>query len=121
MAVWVGASATSYKNKKPVAVETIVLKDILTKEVDLLKIDIEGAEDVVIRSCSGVLQNAGSIFFEYHNKINSPQTLHELLTLVHQEGFTYNIKESLVNKRPFVDRPVICETFDMALNVFCYK
>ncbi|EOR93982.1 methyltransferase FkbM family [Arcticibacter svalbardensis MN12-7] len=116
-----GRVLNAYANQQPKSIEAVPLKDFLTDDVDLLKIDIEGAEDLVLRSCKGLLKQANHIFFEYHNHIGSKQTLHELLLLMQDEGFHYYIKESAVLNSPFTDKILICEAFDMAINVFCYK
>jgi FkbM family methyltransferase len=116
-----GRIGNEYADQKPKIIEAVPLLDFLTDEVDFLKIDIEGAEDTVLKYCGKSLKNADHIFFEYHNNVNSKQTLHELLALVESLGFHYYIKESATRKRPFVDTRLICENFDMAINVFCYK
>ena len=110
-----------YKGREPKTIEAIPLLDFLTENVDFLKLDIEGAEDEVLKYCDENLKKAKHIFFEYHNNINGPQTLHELLDLVKRNGFHYYIKESATRQKPFVDNTLICESFDMAINVFCYK
>jgi FkbM family methyltransferase len=110
-----------YSNSKPVLIDAVPLSDFISEEVDFLKLDIEGAEDEVLRHCGDSLHDVKHIFFEYHNKVQKRQSLHELLTLVHKQGFKYYIKESGTRRRPFVDEGIICESFDMALNVFCYK
>lgn len=102
-------------------VSAIPLADFLTEKVDFLKIDIEGAEYEVIQSCQNLLGNASHIFFEYHNDIHKPQTLHTLLAMIEAAGFRYHLKESSTRRRPFVDDTIICERFDMAITVFCYK
>ncbi|WP_395803456.1 FkbM family methyltransferase [Daejeonella sp.] len=116
-----GRVGNEYAHQEPKIVEAVPLLDFLTEDVDFLKIDIEGAEDTVLKYCGKSLQNANHIFFEYHNNVNSKQTLHELLALVESLGFYYYVKESEVRKHPFIDQHLICETFNMALNVFCYK
>lgn len=116
-----GRIGNEYSNQKPQIIEAVPLLDYLTENVDFLKIDIEGAEDTVLKYCGENLQKAKHIFFEYHNNVNSKQTLHELLALVESLGFHYYIKESATRKRPFIDTRLICESFDMAINVFCYK
>ena len=116
-----GRIGNEYKNQEPKVIEAVPLLDYLTPDVDFLKIDIEGAEDEVIKYCKGNLSKANNIFFEYHNDVNNPQTLHELLDIVKSEGFHYYLKESGTRTKPFVDQKLFCETFDMAINVFCYK
>lgn len=116
-----GRLENTYKHAKPIKIETVPLADFINEDVDFLKIDIEGAEGVVLNGCRDVLTKVRHIFFEYHNSIKDPQTLHKLLDLVSSQGFTYYIKESAVRKRPFIDEHNIAEVFNMALNVFCYK
>lgn len=110
-----------YAKHKPVLIEAVPLLNFLNEDVDFLKLDIEGAEDKVLKHCASQLHKANHIFFEYHNHYQKPQTLHELLSLIQQQGFKYYIKESAKRTKPFVDEKIICESFDMALNVFCYK
>lgn len=116
-----GRVNTAFLEQKPTLIGTVVLKDYLTDNVDFLKIDIEGAEDTVLRDAQHKLSLVNNIFFEYHNDIHKPQRLHELLKLVSDNGFIYYIKESGIRNKPFIDSELTCEIFDMTLNVFCYK
>lgn len=116
-----GRVENSYANQTPVKVDAVPLREFLNDDVDFLKIDIEGAEGLVLKDCEDILYKANNIFFEYHNYKNSPQNLHELLQLVSSKGFTYYIKESDIRKRPFTEEHIIGESFNMALNIFCYK
>lgn len=118
-----GRVINQYEAQKPVKVQTVSLPDVLCLQnsVDFLKLDIEGAETRVLKACSPQLQKVNFLFFEYHNMIGERQVLHELLQVVADASFTYYVKESAVRGKPFVENPVICETFDMALNVFCFK
>jgi FkbM family methyltransferase len=110
------------KSKKPVKkVETVDLKDYLDQPIEFLKIDIEGAEVEVLQHCKDNLGEVRHLFFEYHNHIQKPQSLHNLLALVKEAGFAYHIKESSARRKPFVDKNLLCETFDMAITVFCQK
>jgi len=112
---------TPFLNQTSTKIEAVRLQDYLTPMVDFLKLDIEGAEDVVLKDCKDSLHNVGSLFFEYHNDINKPQTLHHLLGLVKDSGFHYYIKESWTRSSPFIDKELIGENFDMAINIYCYK
>ena len=98
-----GRIGNEYAHQNPKTIEAVPLLDFLTDQVDFLKIDIEGAEDAVLKYCGKNLQNADHIFFEYHNNVNSKQTLHELLELVESLGFHYYIQESATRTRPFID------------------
>jgi FkbM family methyltransferase len=112
-----------YKKSKKEAkeVETVVLREFLNQPIEFLKIDIEGAEVEVLQDCKENLDQVRHLFFEYHNDIQKPQSLHQLLALVKKAGFTYHLKESSTRKKPFVDNNLLCETFDMAITVFCQK
>lgn len=110
-----------YQNKRSEKVKTIRLKDWLNTEIDFLKIDIEGAEHQVIIDCKDKLNKINNLFFEYHNYINAKQDLHCLLEIIQHNNFQYYLKESAIRKRPFIDEDLICEIFDMAINVFCYR
>ena len=105
----------------PTNVESVRLYNYLTSEVDFLKLDIEGAENTVLRDCKERLQNLGSFFFEYHNDVSQAQMLDELLAMVKDAGFHYYIKESWTRTSPFADKELIGGVFDMAINVFCYR
>jgi len=110
-----------YPNQIPTIIEAVPLLDYFKEDIDFLKIDIEGAEDEVLKYCGENLRKAKNIFFEYHNDVTKKQTLHELLALVTELGFHYYIKESFTRSKPFVDENLMCEEYDMAINVFCYK
>ncbi|RYE41865.1 MAG: FkbM family methyltransferase, partial [Sphingobacteriales bacterium] len=116
-----GRVNTTYEDQEPVRIQTVRLHDYLTPDVDFLKIDIEGAEDTVLKDCKDKLKDLTALFFEYHNDVLKPQTLHELLTIVKDAGFHYYVKESGVRNSPFTDTQLICETFDMAINIFGYR
>jgi hypothetical protein len=112
---------TPYLDLLPTKIEAVRLFDYLTPKVDFLKLDVEGAENVVLRDCKNKLQDLGSFFFEYHNDVNQAQTFHELLGFVKDAGFHYYIKESWTRASPFTDKDLIGGNFDMAINIFCYK
>ncbi len=116
-----GRVENSYSGQEPTLIDAVSLRDYINPKVDFLKIDIEGAEDIVLKHCSDKLSEVNNIFFEYHNDVNKEQSLHQLLDLVKKQGFHYYIKESATRVRPFVDKELICENFDMAINVFCYR
>lgn len=79
------------KGKKSMRVETVRLKDILSlyKDIDLLKIDIEGAEVEVIKDCNEDLKKVKYLFIEYHSWVSNKQELDELLSTLTVNGFRY--------------------------------
>ncbi len=106
-------------------IPSVRLKDILLEKkyiIDLLKIDIEGAETQVLVDCQDALHNVQHIFVEYHAYIHQPQTLHQILEILTKNNFRYFIKNSLDRKSPFINqKPKNNNAMDMQLNIFGYK
>lgn len=105
---------------KFVNVKTARLKDYLTKEIDFLKIDIEGAESRVIADCADNLKSVKNLFIEYHSMDNGCQDLHLILQIVNNAGFRYHIKEAYTTAFPFIERKLNFG-MDLQLNIFCYR
>lgn len=117
-----GGSVTNvYKDQKPTIVHTVVLADYLVEKVDFLKMDIEGAEYKVLKSCGSLLRNVENIFVEYHSFINQEQHLDDLLLLLKETGFRYHLRQSFSRDNPFTDSLLACENMDMAINIFAYR
>lgn len=101
-------------------IEGIRLKNYLTRTVDFLKIDIEGAEYEVIKDCSENLGFVQNIFIEYHSFLSQEQTLDEILLILKNAGFKYYIKEAWNNN----SHPYLKENsshYDLQLNIFGYR
>jgi FkbM family methyltransferase len=111
----------SSNNGTSVTVDAVDLNRFIRTPVDLLKIDIEGAEFDVLKSCRENLINVKNIFVEYHSDIKGEQHLDDILLMLKECGFRYHLKESFSQNRPFVDRRLVCDKFDMAINVFAYR
>lgn len=116
-----GRVSAAYKDQEPVVIKTVRLRDFLQEPVSLLKIDIEGAEYAVLKDCSDVLGNVSNLFVEYHSFNGEEQHLDDILKLLKNSGFRYHLKESFSRKKPFINRHILCEKFDMAINVFAYR
>lgn len=74
-----------------VRVKSMRLRSMLDRDIDLLKLDIEGAETQVLRDCKDVLGRVKRIFVEYHSYAGQPQTMSEILTILTDAGFRYYI------------------------------
>ncbi|MEY8848348.1 FkbM family methyltransferase [Psychroserpens sp. XS_ASV72] len=116
-----GRVGVSYDNQEPVKIKALRLRTFLEQPVDMLKIDIEGAEYVVLNDCKDVLGNVKNLFVEYHSEIGDEQHLDDILQILKQNGFRYHLKESFSRKKPFISRHILCERFDMAINIFAYR
>jgi len=118
-----GADAGSlYSLENTVTVETMRLKDLLDAQADieLLKIDIEGAEIEVIKDCGASLAKADKIFVEFHSFPGKPQELDVLLKILSDQGFRYKILPARRVEQPFMhmhDK----DPMDVQLNIFFYK
>ncbi len=70
-------------------VATVPLSEYLDEPVDLLKMNIEGAELDVLREAAPLLHNVRQLVVEYHGFPECGQRLHELLGLLDECGFRY--------------------------------
>lgn len=90
-----------------ITLPSIRLKDLLEKEtvIDLLKMDIEGAELEVLLDCKDELKKIKHLFIEYHSWIASKQELDILLKILTDIGFRYYIHSiGEVLKQPFIEQ-----------------
>jgi FkbM family methyltransferase len=101
-------------------VPTVRLRDYLDVAVDLLKMDIEGAETEVLLDCADGLHRVRRLFVEYHSYVNQEQRIDELLALLREAGFRVHIHPELITDRPFVRRPNHAG-MDHRLNIFAYR
>lgn len=104
-----------------VKVQAIKLRDLLTRKVDFLKLDIEGAEYQVIKDIQDKLSMVENLFIEYHGSFAQNSELTEILQIVTKNNFYYYIKEATpVYIHPFL-RINSNKSYDIQLNIFCFK
>ena len=99
------------------AVQAVRLREYLDRHVDLLKLDIEGAETEVLRDCRDGLDKVERLYLEYHSTVGQPQTLHVVLEILAAAGFRVQILPCSVASRPLIDPPVT-SGMDLQLHVF---
>ena len=120
-----GADGASIYSKNNVTkVSSVRLKDLIEEEIkiDMLKIDIEGAEYDVLLDCRNSLRNIENIFIEYHSFENSNQRLSEILEILETNNFRYFIKPVNDRSVPFVNRVNKSNpNMDLQLNIYAYK
>jgi hypothetical protein len=99
------------------------LKDLLNREIDFLKIDIEGAEFPVLKDIKDVLHNVKYMFLEYHGNFSQNNELTEIFHILQSAGFNYYIKEAAeIYTSPFLAATSTLKTiFDVQLNLFCFR
>jgi FkbM family methyltransferase len=77
-----------------VEVASVRLRDILgTERIDLLKLDIEGAEDAVLADCEPVLSRIGAIVMDLHEFDPAVRQAPRVLELLTRAGFVYAVDE----------------------------
>jgi len=106
-----------------IIIETIDVLDILpkNKEIDFLKMDIEGAELIVLERCKEILENVKKIFIEYHSAADYPQELSKILKLLESKGFRYDIQSINHRKAPFLRPSNYLNGFDLQLEIYAWK
>lgn len=96
--------ATRNEDSEEVEVELVRLSDHLHRPVDLLKMDIEGAEwlvmdDLVKNDKLGMIDR---FFIEYHHRVGTPEVkLSKFLTVLEEAGYTYALHTTMNIERRF--------------------
>jgi len=109
------------KEGNGVEIKTVCLSDYINEPIDFLKIDIEGAETLVLEECAHKLHLIENLFVEYHSFLNKPQELDKLLNILISAGFRYHIhQEGRFSKQPFIKRRLM-GNMDLQLNIFAYR
>ena len=134
-AVWTENGTISFNNKGSEAssiditgnssfqVPTVKLAAILAEysSIDLLKIDIEGAEYAVIQDIANELNRVQNMFIEYHGLASETYKLDTILRIVSEAGFKCYIKMAADNlDMPFYQKQT-GTIYDVQLNIFCYR
>lgn len=111
--------AMDFQSKK-YQVQTIRLREFLQENIDLLKIDIEGAETEVLYDCADLLHNVKNLFLEYHSFNNQKQTLPQILKILDESNFRIHIQPGIISSQPFLGRHIHMG-MDMQLNIFAFR
>ena len=104
-----------------VRIPSVSLEEIVSeKRVDILKMDIEGAEGEVIMAGREALRWVDRIFVEYHSRVGQPQELADILLTLRSAGFRVWLNSEYTPERPFVSQPAP-DGMDLQLNIFAIK
>ena len=106
--------------------ETIVpgirLRDLIQgQHIDLLKMDIEGAETRVLVDCEEAMGGVQRMFVEYHSIVGQPQSLSKLLSVLERSGFHYYIQHTGVHSSHPLVKLEQEAGFDLQLNIFAVR
>jgi len=102
-----GSILANSKNRYPEeSVPCRKLSTILKEfdRIDLLKLDIEGAEALAIIEASSLLHCVDRLFVEFHSFYDRPQRLSELLSVLEANCFRYFLQSESIQRSPFLDR-----------------
>lgn len=106
--------------RERITVETVRLRDLLVEPVDLLKLDVEGAEVDILEDCADQLGLVDRIFVEYHSFEKQTQRFHDLVAVLAKAGFRIHVQPELVSRTPFLGR-FIDAGMDQRLNLFAFR
>lgn len=116
-----GADGGRLSKSGGIDVPAVDIRKILEgKQIDLLKIDIEGAEEAVLLACDGLLDKVERIFLEYHSSPGRPQRLGEIVSLLNNAGFRLHLQTIHGSRAPFM-QVELHSGFDMQLNIFAWR
>ena len=105
-----------------VEVKAIRLKDLLDREIDFLKIDIEGAEYKVLCDIADKLYLVKNMFLEYHGSFAQNRELTAVFEMISSAGFNYYIKEAaILFDYPFQRTKKSDIGYEVQLNIFCFR
>ena len=117
-------SASIFSQTDRKLVPSVRLRDYLLREtkIDMLKMDIEGAETDVLMDCRDALAHVQNMFVEFHAYLDHPQTLAEVMNVLEASGFRYYINTSQHRQAPLVNhRYRGNDSMDLQLNIFAYR
>ena len=106
------------------AVPSVRLKALLEQydQIDMLKIDIEGAEYDLIEDCRDVLFKVRCLFVEIHCFAGQRQQLSRVLQTLEGNGFRYFIKNENNQLSPLTGNWVVNSSgMDVQLNLFAIQ
>lgn len=103
-------------------VEAVRLRSYINERVELLKLDIEGAETNVLADCADLFHRIDRIVVEFHSFASEPQTLDRVLALLTTAGYRVYVRSVSTEwpLQPFRQRPVHLG-MDMQLYIYAFK
>lgn len=79
---------------KTIKVSARKLSPFIKEKVDLLKMDIEGVEELVLKEIENKLHFVNEIFMEFHGmKSNESNNLARILSILRRNRFSYTLKQ----------------------------
>lgn len=117
-----GSKVEKSANEKTIKVSATRLRDFIDRKVDFLKIDIEGAENVVLEDIADRLHFVNNMFLEYHGTFSQNGELTRMIEIITKAGLNYYIKEAAsIYQTPFDRMKNPNTNYDVQLNIFCFR
>ena len=101
-------------------IRTVRLSSYITEAVDMLKLDIEGAELDVLTECSHRLHLVRHLYVGYHSFKGQPQRLDALFACLSAAGFRLYIDAEKRVPTPLLSRPEYLD-MDAQFGIFGYR
>jgi FkbM family methyltransferase len=100
-------------------VRTGRLSEWLPERIDLLKIDVEGAESAVLRDIAPKLHRIRNLFVEWHYR-SGEQGLGLAIAALEEAGFDCHVQVAQGQRQPFLRAP-ISGVFSQNLNLYAFR
>ena len=117
-----GSLSPNKPGSSKITIKTLRFRDYLSQEedIDLLKVDIEGAETEVMLDCRDHLHKVKYMFLEYHSFANEKQHLLEIMEVLKYNGFRTYIQTNFCPPQPFFNVNTSLNQ-DLQLNMFAIR
>ncbi len=116
-----GSKVTDSSTITTAPVKAVRLRDFINRDVDFLKLDIEGAEYEVLKDIARELHFVKRMFLEYHGTFAQNNELVDIFNILRETHFQFYIKEAAENhSQPFSNSQSPTE-YDVQLNIFCFR
>ncbi len=102
--------STIYSEKGRSSIDVVPLSSYLDSDIDMLKLNIEGAELDVINEIAPQLPRVRELVIEYHGFPETGQNLHKILTKLSAAGFRYLIHDFDHQTNPATKPPFNIDT-----------
>jgi FkbM family methyltransferase len=111
------------ESKALISVPVVRLREHLVgRDVDLLKMDIEGAEVDALIDCAPELGRVAAVCAEFHSFPGRPQRLGELITAMERAGFRTQVTQVMRGGSPLLpEHRIPIEGMDVQMHLYFYR
>lgn len=88
--------------------------------VELLKMDVEGAEWEILRVCERQMHKIKRLFVEYHSEFGKEQNLDSIINILTRNGFRTIIRTEHCKSSPFISEET-SGLYENQLDIFAYR